>query len=263
MAARLPKPDQNLMLRQNRIPQTILIIRTMEVVLTPFLKATPGGVLTKNCDLEAYKFLMNTWNALPPPYRRRVYQNTLARVKKRILDADTTCSNAPISTEAAQVDKELLAQFLATNAPLEGPQIGSRTEPGSLPLDVDEYEDAVSFDHGDSEVDQLSWSRRQTEDRRGIDKWTVPYTEPASEPEDDVRPSGRRGRKPGSVSFDGSGTSDEGSMHGPSIAWNSYQCAQDPNRGYVDDEIGDDNQTVDDVRGPKDEEYEDVTLGED
>lgn len=205
---------------------------------------------------------MNTWNALPPPYRRRVYQNTLARVKKRILDADTTCSNAPISTEAEQVDEELLARFLATNAPLEEPQIGSRTEPGSLPLDVDEYEDVVSFDHGDSEVDQPSWHHRQTEDRGEIDKRSVPYTELEPEPEDDVRPSGRRGRKPGFVSFNGSGPSDEGCLRDPTIAGNSYECAQDPNAGYDDDEIGDDNHTVDDVRGPSDEEYEDTVQRE-
>ena len=122
----------------------------MEVVLVPFLKAIPGGQLTKHCYLEAYKFLMNTWNALPRPYRIRVHNNTLALVKNRILAADTAVKNAPVSTEAAQVDEQLLEEFLESTAPLDEPQIGSRNDDNDMPGDIDAYEEFVTYDHGES-----------------------------------------------------------------------------------------------------------------
>ena len=91
----------------------------MEVVLSPFLNATPSGILTKNYNSEPYKYLMNTWNTLPPLYRRRALQNANATVKRLILDADTTVVNVAVSTEPAQVDKQSLEQFLQTDYPLE------------------------------------------------------------------------------------------------------------------------------------------------
>lgn len=153
----------------------------MEVVLVPFLKAIPGGQLTKHCYLEAYKFLMNTWNALPRPYRIRVHNNTLALVKNRILAADTAVKNAPVSTEAAQVDEQLLEEFLESTAPLDEPQIGSRNDDNDMPGDIDAYEEFVTYDHGESF------------DFGGDGEPSVPHAEP--EMDDEIRKIGRRRRR--------------------------------------------------------------------
>ena len=159
------------MLQQSQILPIILTIRMMEVtlVLSPFLNATPSGILTKNCNSEPYKYLMNTWNTLPPLYRRRALQNANATVKRLILDADTTVVNVAVSTEPAQVDKQSLEQFLQTDYPLEEPRIGSRTEQGGMPVDIDDYEEVVCFGDG------------------GAGEPSVPHPTPKLEDLDDVR----------------------------------------------------------------------------
>ena len=73
------------------------------------LKPTPGGVLTKHCDLEAFKYLMNTRNALPGDYRQWVHQQTIARVKTRIKAADTPVAPPLVNTAAASIDADFAA----------------------------------------------------------------------------------------------------------------------------------------------------------
>lgn len=158
----------------------------MEVVPVPFLKAIPGGQLTKHCNLEAYKYLMNTWNALPKPYRHRVHNNTLAAVKQRILDADTAVPTAPVSTEPAHVDAKLLEEFLKSTAPLEEPKIGSTNQNCDMPGDIDAYEGFVAYNDGESF------------DFVGEAEPSVPHEEP--DDADDVRSMSRR-RKPSEHQF--------------------------------------------------------------
>ena len=174
---------------------------------------------------------MNTWNVLPPPYRRRVHQNTLATVKKRILDADTTVANAPISTKAAQVDEQLLARFLTTDAPLEEPKIGSRMEPGDMPVDIDEYEEMVSFDHAEDndsllaleDVDNVQpRGRRRRGDRDSVSVDEHLSVESANPPRGDINNSAEVSARDG-------------------WAADSYQCGQDPNGEYPSDEGNDDD----------------------
>ena len=123
---------------------------------------------------------MNTWNALPKPYRHRVNGNTLAAVKQRIFAADTTVPTVPVSTEAAQVDTQLLEEFLESTPPLEEPNIGSRNDNGEMPGDIDAYEGFVPFDDGESF------------DFAGEGRASVPHAEP--EDEDDIRHMSRRCR---------------------------------------------------------------------
>jgi hypothetical protein len=117
-------------------------------------------VLNHPRGVEIYRYLMNTWNGLPDKYRARVYHNNLAAVKLRISQAEATTPDVPISTEAAVVDTALLDAFLDSEPPLEEPVLGSRTLPGSMPVDrgeseeeeeeelEDEYGGGVQFDDG-------------------------------------------------------------------------------------------------------------------
>jgi len=41
-------------------------------------------LLTSPGVADTYTFLMNTWNTLPESYQQRVYNNTLATVKRQI-----------------------------------------------------------------------------------------------------------------------------------------------------------------------------------
>jgi hypothetical protein len=46
--------------------------------------ATGRKLLTSPGIADTYTFLMNTWNTLPESYQQRVYNNTLATVKRQI-----------------------------------------------------------------------------------------------------------------------------------------------------------------------------------
>jgi hypothetical protein len=49
---------------------------------------------------DTYMFLMNTWNTLPESYHQRVYNNTLATVKRQIQQAENPTPAVVISVEA-------------------------------------------------------------------------------------------------------------------------------------------------------------------
>ena len=110
--------------------------------------------------VDTYKFLMNTWNALPESYQQRVYKNTLASVKLRIQEAEFQTPREVISTEAAVVDNVMLLDFLQSEPALQQPEIGV-AYPG-IPIDNNESDDELLFrfqpedeeesDDNDSEV---------------------------------------------------------------------------------------------------------------
>jgi hypothetical protein len=68
---------------------------------------------------------MNTWNALPESYQQRVYNNTSAKVKLQIQQAENPTPTVVISTEAASVDNAILLDYLNSEVALEEPEIGS------------------------------------------------------------------------------------------------------------------------------------------
>jgi hypothetical protein len=116
--------------------------------------------LTSSGGVEVYRYLMNTWINLPDNYRSRVYNNNLAALKLRINQAEATTSDEAINTAAAVVDPALLEAFLESEPPLEEPELGSRSLPGSMPFDrgaeseeeelEDEHGGGVSFNDGES-----------------------------------------------------------------------------------------------------------------
>jgi hypothetical protein len=82
---------------------------------------------------DTYMFLMNTWHTLPESYQRKVYNNTLATVKRPIQQAENPSPAVVISVETARVDNAILLDYLASEVALEEPEIG-RTD-SNIPID--------------------------------------------------------------------------------------------------------------------------------
>jgi hypothetical protein len=76
---------------------------------------------------------MNSWNTLPESYQQRVYNNTIATVKRQIQQAENPMPAVVISTEAASIDNSIHLDYLTFKVPLEEPEIGS-TDP-NIPID--------------------------------------------------------------------------------------------------------------------------------
>jgi hypothetical protein len=92
---------------------------------------TGRKLLTSPGVADTYTFLMNTWNTLPESYQQRVYNNTLATVKRQIQQAENPTPAVVISAEAARVDNAILLEYLASEVALQEPEIGS-TDPNIL-----------------------------------------------------------------------------------------------------------------------------------
>jgi hypothetical protein len=75
---------------------------------------------------------MNTWNTLLESYHQRVYNNTLATVKRQIQHAENRTPAMVISTEAGSVDNAILLANLTSEMALEEPEITS-TDP-NIPI---------------------------------------------------------------------------------------------------------------------------------
>jgi hypothetical protein len=86
---------------------------------------------------------MNTWNTLPESYQQRVYNNTLATVKRQIQQAENPTPAMVISTEAASIDNDILLDYLTSEVALEEPEIGS-TDP-NIPIDNNCTDDELHF----------------------------------------------------------------------------------------------------------------------
>jgi hypothetical protein len=86
---------------------------------------------------------MNTWNTLPVSYQQRVYNNTLATVKRQIQQAENPTPAVVISMEAALVDNAILLNYLASEVALEEPEIGSGDQ--NIPIDNNCRDDELHF----------------------------------------------------------------------------------------------------------------------
>jgi len=92
---------------------------------------TGGKLLTSPGIADMYTLLINTWNTLPESYQQRVYNNTLATVKRQFQQAENPKPAVVISVEAARVGNAILLDYLAFEVALEEPEIGS-TDPTIL-----------------------------------------------------------------------------------------------------------------------------------
>jgi len=100
-------------------------------------------LLTPPRVADTYTFLVNTWNTLPESYQQRVYNNTLATVKRQIQQAENPTPAVVISVEAARVDNAILLDYLTSEVALEEPEIGS-TDP-NIPIDNNCTDDELHF----------------------------------------------------------------------------------------------------------------------
>jgi len=104
---------------------------------------TGHKLLTSPGVADTYTFLMTTWNTLPESYQQRVYNNTLATVKRQSQQAENPTPAVVISVEAARVDNAILLDSLASEVALEEPDIGS-TDP-NIPIDINCTDDELHF----------------------------------------------------------------------------------------------------------------------
>jgi len=104
---------------------------------------TGRKLLTSPGVADTYTVLMNTWNTLPESYQQRVYNNTLATVKRQIQQAENPTPAVVFSVEAARVDNAILLDYLASEVALEEPEIGS-TDP-NIPIDNNCTDDELHF----------------------------------------------------------------------------------------------------------------------
>jgi hypothetical protein len=86
---------------------------------------------------------MNTWNTLPESYQQRVYNNTLATVKREIQQAENPMPAVDISMEAASDDNAILLDYLTSEVAIEEPEIGS-TDP-NIQIDNNCTDDELHF----------------------------------------------------------------------------------------------------------------------
>jgi len=106
--------------------------------------ATGCKLLTSPGVADTYELLMNTWNTLPESYQQRVYNNTLARVKRQNQQAENPTPAVVISVEAARIDNAILLDYLTSEVALEEPEIGS-TDP-NIPTDNNGTDDELDFE---------------------------------------------------------------------------------------------------------------------
>jgi len=112
------------------------VVRTHSAATGPKLLTSPGVA-------DTYTFLMNTWNTLPESYQQKVYNNTLATVKRPSQQAENPTPAMVISTEAGSVDSAILHDYLTSKVALEEPEIGS-TDP-NIPIDNNCTDDELHF----------------------------------------------------------------------------------------------------------------------
>jgi hypothetical protein len=77
-----------------------------------FCSAVMGRkLLTLPGIADTYTFLMNTWNTLPESYQQRVYNITLATVKRQIEQVENPSPPVVISIVAAHVNNSILLDY--------------------------------------------------------------------------------------------------------------------------------------------------------
>jgi hypothetical protein len=88
-------------------------------------------------------FFINPWNTLLQSYQLRVYNNTVATVKRPIQQADNPMPAVVISMETACADNAMLLENLTSEGALEKPLIRS-TYP-NIAMDNNCMDDKLHF----------------------------------------------------------------------------------------------------------------------
>ena len=104
---------------------------------------TGRKMLTSPGVADMYTFLMISWNTLPESYQQRVYNNTLATVKRQIQQAENPMPAVVISMEAPRVDNAIVLDYLASEVALEEPEIGSTD--ANIPIENNWKDDELHF----------------------------------------------------------------------------------------------------------------------
>jgi hypothetical protein len=76
---------------------------------------------------------MNTGNTLLESYQHRVYNNSVATVKRQIQQAENLMPDVVLSVEASRVDIAVLLEYLSSKVEHEKPEI--RTTDQNIPID--------------------------------------------------------------------------------------------------------------------------------
>jgi len=100
-------------------------------------------LLTSPGVADTYTFLMNTWNTLPESYQQRVFNNTLATVKRQIQQAENPIPAVVISLEAAHFDNVIHLHYLASEVAFGQPEI--RRTDQNIPIDNNCTDDELHF----------------------------------------------------------------------------------------------------------------------
>jgi hypothetical protein len=124
--------------------------------------ATGRKSLTLPDAADMYTFLVHTSSTLPERYKQSVYKNTLATIKRQILQAENQTPATVISTEATCVDNAIFLDYFTFDVALEDPEIGS-TDP-NIPIHNNCTDNALHFgtpggcDDSDNEGDEIDES---------------------------------------------------------------------------------------------------------
>jgi len=112
------------------IAQTTSITR-MTVVRTHPAEVRKLVTLPGVADTDG--FLMHTGNTLPESYQQVVNNNTLATIKRQVQQRENATPVVAISVETAHGENHIFLEYLASELPLEEPEIRS-TDP-NIPID--------------------------------------------------------------------------------------------------------------------------------
>jgi hypothetical protein len=105
---------------------------------------TGRKLLTSPGVADTYTFLMNTCNTLPESYQQRVYNNTLATVKRQTRQVENPKAALVITVEAARIDTTILLDYLTSEVALEEPQVGSTDS--NISIDNNCMDDELHFE---------------------------------------------------------------------------------------------------------------------
>jgi hypothetical protein len=86
---------------------------------------------------------MNTWNTQQESYQQRVYNNTLATVKRQIQRAENPAPAVVISVKAARVAYAILLDYLTSDVALEETDI--RSTDANIPIHNTCTDDELHF----------------------------------------------------------------------------------------------------------------------
>jgi hypothetical protein len=104
---------------------------------------TGRKLLSSHGVAHTYTLLMNIWNTLLESYQQRVYNNTLATVKRQIQQVENPTPALMIRVEAARVDHVILLDYLTSEVALGEPETGS-PDP-TIPIDNNCTDDKLHF----------------------------------------------------------------------------------------------------------------------